>query len=376
MSSRLQFRLLQLGALFIKAPGLLFKRKYIADPKRILVIHQLLLGDALMATGLLAQLRKQFPNSDIVVAGPPLLNSVYSSHPYQVEFIPFNPKNWRTFFSLWREKTFDHAYVVLDNRFSWTAFAIGCRNIIGYQNTKKSYKDVPFSHLLPFPNQQTSIVEIMSGLVDGQEDALEFQPHQWPSPESKPYQQPNKPYVVMHIGASTPLKHWHNSLWLELARNIESLGYQPVWSAGPGEGKQIEAIDPQGLFPSYAEKLNLAQMWHLIKNAALLVCPDTGISHIAKHTFTPTICLFGPGNKALAGYSVFFAKAPFLALDSKPDCRNQHTFFKRQIDWVQHCKRSVKQCPYQGKCTKDIKFETVLSSVQEILSANTAINRE
>ncbi|OAN17005.1 hypothetical protein A3K86_08710 [Photobacterium jeanii] len=367
MSSRTGFRLIQLGAILLRAPRLIFKRRQQPQsPKRILVIHQLLLGDALMATGLLAHLRDKYPDAEIDVAGPPFLAGLYQSKPYNVSFIGFTPKNWRSFFSIWKQPNYDLALPVLDNRFSWTAFAIGARWIKGFANTKTNYKDIPFNELIPIPNQATSITDMMS-LLSGSHSTLTFDPSQWPAPQHKTFELPSKPYVVLHLGASTPLKFWPSENWLRLAKGMEKLGFTPVWSAGPNELALVQAADPCGKFHSFGGKLDLAQLWHLIENATLLVSPDTGITHIAKHTATPTIALFGPGSELLAGRGEFFHDSPYHTLATNIVCRNHHNFFKRDVTWVQHCKHNINTCPHNAECIKSLPFDRVYQECCKLL---------
>ena len=376
MSSRSTFRLIQFGAILLRSPRLLFKRKHKpGNPKRILIIHQLLLGDALMVTSLLARLRVRYPNAKIDVAGPPMLASLYQSRPYGVHFIPFTPKSWQSLFALFKRPTYDLALPILDNRYSWTAFAIGSRWIKGYENDKKNYKDIPFNELIPLPKDPTSITDIIGQLTETKEELL-YDPEQWPQPDFSNFSLPELPYVVIHLGASTPLKYWNTDYWLRLARELDAKGFMPIWSAGPNELELVKAADPDGEFSSTAGQLNLAQLWHLIQHAKLLVCPDTGITHIAKHTFTPTVCLFGPGNKEMAGYSNFFSTAPFTAIDQNIECRNQHIFFKRQVDWVQHCKRSIQTCPNKAACMTNISYNTVFNACLNALKTENKQKRE
>ena len=63
----------------------------------------------------------------------------------------------------------------------------------------------------------------------------------------------------------------------------------------------MEACDPSRRFRSLAGRADLAQLWHLLAGAALLVAPDTGVAHLGRVTATPTVALFGPGSAAICG---------------------------------------------------------------------------
>ena len=111
-----------------------------------------------------------------------------------------------------------------------------------------------------------------------------YDPRQWPAPPRTPFAIPipAAPYAVMHVGASTPLKQWAPQRIAQVAAHLHARGITPVWSAGRGEQAIVRACDPDSRYPSVAGALDLAQMWHLLAGAALLVAPDTGVAHLGR----------------------------------------------------------------------------------------------
>ena len=80
---RLPGRLLIFAALLCRLPWQWLRRRPAEETvRRILVLHQFLLGDALMATSLLAKLRERYPAAQIVLACPQGQVSLYRSRPY------------------------------------------------------------------------------------------------------------------------------------------------------------------------------------------------------------------------------------------------------------------------------------------------------
>src|SRR3972149_4558364 len=86
-------------------------------------------------------------------------------------------------------------------------------------------------------------------------------------------------------------------------------GRPPVGGGAPGAAPaaggrrgepQLRRIDPKGRFSALGHRLDLAQLWHLVAGAALLVCPDTSVMHIGRLTGAPTIGPFGPAPGARA----------------------------------------------------------------------------
>jgi ADP-heptose:LPS heptosyltransferase len=174
---------------------------------------------------------------------------------------------------------------------------------------------------------------------------------------------------VLHVGASTPLKQWEREKWRALAAWLAGRGLAVVWSGGRGEEAEVTAIDPEGRYASVAGKLDLPQMWHLVKRARLLVCPDTGIAHLGRIVDTPTVTLFGPGSAVICGAGDFWRASPYRAVTVDPfPCRDQRVLFKREIAWVRRCGRSTAECP-APKCMHAIGLDAVTAAVDDLLGA-------
>src|SRR5689334_24223020 len=120
-----------------------FKRRKPKAPKRILVLHHLLLGDTLMLTGLLAKLREQNPDADIRMTVAKPFAQLYARAPYAVRVHPFDPRDFATFRSLLAMPRFDLVILPADNRWSWLARAIGARWIVGIAGDKPAHKNWP-----------------------------------------------------------------------------------------------------------------------------------------------------------------------------------------------------------------------------------------
>ena len=140
---------------------------------------------------------------------------------------------------------------------------------------------------------------------------------------------------------------------------LAARGIAPVWSAGAHEVAIVDAIDPQRRYASFAGRLDLAQLWHLLAGARLLVAPDTGVAHLGRIVGVPTVTLFGPGSALLCGAGDFWRDARVSRGDVEPfPCRDQRVLFKRDIDWVRRCGRSVAECP-QHLCMPAIDVDAV-----------------
>jgi ADP-heptose:LPS heptosyltransferase len=216
--------------------------------------------------------------------------------------------------------------------------------------------------------------DLVAALIDGAAPAP-YRADLWPAPATLGFAAPAAPYCVLHVGASTPLKQWPAERWRELGSWLGGRGYAVVLSAGPGETALLDAVDPQLRWRRYAGSLSLSGLWHLLAHAALLVCPDTGVAHLARLTGTPTVALFGPGSALLSGAGDFWRDAPFTAL-TLPDfpCRDQRITMKREVAWIRRCERlpgtGAGQCP-EAKCMAALSVASVQKAAAQRLGTAT-----
>lgn len=369
MTSRFFSRVMVLGAAAWHRVGTMGRRRRPVDPRRILVAHNLLLGDTLMLTPLLAKLRRNHPQAEIVMTVPPAFVPLYQHRPYGVRVVPYDPRRPDTVVSLMRDKGFDLALVPGDNRLSWLALALKSRWIVAFDGDRPAYKTWPVDARIAYPDKPAALAELMTGLAEGPPPAR-YRTRQWPAPDHDPFDLPRRPYCVLHVGARTTLKLWPPANWLSLADTLSSRGYTVVWSGGPREQRLVDEVDPEGSRTSYAGRLDLPQLWHLLENAALLVCPDTSVAHLGRVIGVPTIALFGPGNPDLCGAGEFWADSPYVGLTERDvACRNQHTLFKRNVPWLNICARNSSSCPAHV-CMSAISVRKTLETADRFLDSN------
>jgi ADP-heptose:LPS heptosyltransferase len=340
------------------------RRSRPVDSKRILVAHYLLLGDTLMLTGLIAKLRARHPDADIVMAMPEAYVPLYAGAPYGLRAVGWNPRA-PTLSPLWREKGFDLAVIPGDNRFGWLALALGARWIVAFAGDTPVTKNWPIDELWRYPDRPAAWTDIVAGLIEGPPPAP-YRPERWPGPAGEPGATPRAPYAVLHVGASTPLKRWSPARWSALAARFASCGIEPVWSASLEEKPLVRASDSDARHRSFAGALSLTQLWHLIAGASVLVAPDTGVAHLGRVVGTPTVALFGPGSAAISGAGAFWCDMPYRAVTVDPfPCRDQRVLFRREIDWVRRCGRTLAECPHP-RCMDGVELDAVIAAVRSL----------
>lgn len=339
-------------------------------PRRILVAHHLLVGDTLMLTALLARLRARHPEADIVMTVPPALLPLYAPRPYGVRALPWDPRDRAAFAALRRESGFELACVPGDNRHALLARALDARWVVALAGDRPGWKNRACDELVPMPGEPTALADLFASLA-GPDAGEAWDPAAWPAPPCASFDLPPGPYAVLHVGAGSPLRLWAPDRWRALAGELAQRGLRPVWAGGPGEAELVAAADPGARFPSYAGRLDLPQLWRLLAGARLLVCLDSGVSHLAKLAGVATVVLYGPGSPALFGPGRFFAEVPFAAVwDPAFPCRDQHGLFKRNLSWVRRCQRGVEACAREGRtprCMEALHPDAVRAAVAGLL---------
>lgn len=342
------------------------KRARPAAPQRILVAHHLLAGDVLMLTPLLAKLRERHAGADIAMAVRRAVAPLYSGHPYGVRPLVYEPREAATLAAVFDEPGFDLALVPGDNRYSWLAAAAGARWIVASAGDRPAAKSWPVDEQRPYGETPAAWGDMVAELADGP-PPRPYRPSDWPAPICASFDAPAGRYAVLHVEASTPLKHWEDAKWLSLADRIAESGLAPIWSAGPAGGALLRRIDPGSRYRALGHRLDLAQLWHLVAGATLLVCPDTSVMHIGRLTGTPTVALFGPSSASLFGAGEFWRDMPYRAVTVEDfPCRDQHRLFKREILWIRRCQRTLAECP-APRCMHGIGVEDVLRAVGGVL---------
>jgi ADP-heptose:LPS heptosyltransferase len=336
-----------------------------AETRRVLVAHNLLLGDTVMLTPLLAKIRARHPEAETTLLAAPALVPLYAGRPYGVRALPFRPADSATTRALLAEPPFDLAIVAGDNRYSWLAAAMRARRIVAHSGDKPGRKSWLVDESRPYPRGPSAWGDMVADLLDG-DDAPPYARGDWPDPPAKAFARPAAPYAVLHVGASTPLKQWLPERWNALAKTLNAQGLAIVWSAGPGEDAIARACDPAGEFASLAGALDLPQLWQLLRGAALVIAPDTGVAHLARAAWTPTVSLFGPGSPIVAGRGRFWRDTPWIGVAEDPfPCRDQRILFRREVDWVRRCGRSTAECA-EPRCMHAVPVEKVLAAALEV----------
>ena len=101
-------------------------------------------------------------------------------------------------------------------------------------------------------------------------------------------------FVCIHPGASTPLRCWSPAGFAQVADALANLGLRVVLT---GSQREIEltksvAAKMQADSLNLAGRTNLGALATLLTRARLVVCNDTGVSHLAAALKVPSVVVF------------------------------------------------------------------------------------
>ncbi len=110
--------------------------------------------------------------------------------------------------------------------------------------------------------------------------------------------------VVLHPGAASGARRWPAERWAEVAAALAGDGRRVVLTGGSAEVPLADAIAAAAGLPTgavLAGHTSLRALAALIAGAAVVVCGDTGVAHLASAYGTPSVLLFGPTSPELWG---------------------------------------------------------------------------
>lgn len=107
---------------------------------------------------------------------------------------------------------------------------------------------------------------------------------------------PSPGAVVVHPGAAFPARRWPPERFAAVARELTSAGHRVVVTGSTAERCLASAVADHAGLPRDVVLVgaDLTTLTALIADAALVVCGDTGVGHLATAFGTPSVLLFGP----------------------------------------------------------------------------------
>ena len=279
-------------------------------PERIAVFRALQLGDMLCSVPALRALRAHMPHSRITLVGLPWAQSfVERFHAYVDDLLPFPgypgyPEQEGTipafldFLSAAREKRFDlaiqlHGSGELTNRI---VRLLEAKKTAGFVKESLRGDDMVAVRWPDTANEIHRYTALMEAIgVPLQGDHLEL-PLDWTDWELYEdvvtrHRLPEGHFVVIHPGARLLSRRWPIERFAAVGHALARDGWQLVVTGSPAESRityDLMSRLPKGTH-DLTGQTSLGSMAALISKSALLVCNDTGVSHIAAAMKAPSV---------------------------------------------------------------------------------------
>ena len=287
------------------------------EPKKILLVRTDRLGDVILSTPAIKNLRLAFPEAHIAFMCRPYTRGALEGNPYLNEVIICDKYGKHKNFwgilklaSLLRRKKFGWAIILHPtNRAHLVTFLAGIKFRVGWDR-KMGFlltKGIAHSKEEGQKHELEYTLDILRELNIPITDKQTYFPIRQEAEQKieelfvKYGLNRSDKIVVMHPSASCPSKRWPQEKFSQLIKLLrEKLNVKVVIITSKDEvefGKMIveenEVIDLRG-------KLSISEVGALLKRCALFISNDSGPVHIAASLNIPVIAIFGRKNPGLA----------------------------------------------------------------------------
>ena len=284
------------------------------------------LGDFLCATPALRALRTGLPDAHITLIGLPWLSSLSPRYALWDDLLPFpgapglpevplNEGRLETFLNAHRGR-FDAALQLHGSGPQSNTFvsALHAPFTAGFCPAEQK---PPSPHFLPWQEDEHEVtrwLRLLSHLgIPARGAELGVQPSTKPNTAvhfplgPSDIAQANalerkhhlSSYIVLHPGAASEAKRWPVERFAAVGREAQALGLQVVITGSAGERALAATLHrhlPGAV--NLCGETDLGTLAALLSGARLLVCNDTGVSHLAAATRTPSVVLFSETDPA------------------------------------------------------------------------------
>ena len=285
-------------------------------PKRILVVRTDRIGDVILSTPVIKNLKSAYPNAYIVFMCRPYTKDVLEGNPYLDEVIVYDKYGRHksllssiAFSFYLRKKHFDWAVILhptnrvhLTTFFAAIPFRVGWDRKMGFFLSKRIFhhKQLGKKHELEytldilralgipimhkdtyFPLKDESNVKVGVLLRDkGISDRDNF--------------------LAIHPLASCPSKRWPQDYFIKVVRILKKeIGIKIVVVSSKDEMALSDDIAKEDVI-DLRGKLNISELGSLIKRSSLFLSNDSGPVHIAWTLGVPVISIFGRKDPGLS----------------------------------------------------------------------------
>jgi ADP-heptose:LPS heptosyltransferase len=313
------------------------------DPRRILIFRALQLGDMLCSVPALRALREAHEAAEVTLLGLPwaraLLRHV-GRYVDRFEEFPGHPGiserdvDWSAWPGLLARVQAAEPDVVIQMHGSGRISNAICRRLGGRLHAgyyDPGWSAPPQGHFLAYPEQlpeirrHLALMEFLGCPARGEEIefevAAEDEAALWLLPELAGLGE--APYAVLHPGARAAARRWDPGSFAQVADHLADLGLQIVITGTPAEAGVTRAVRQAMKAPAVDTArldLPLGALAALVAPASVVICNDTGVSHLASALRVPSVVIFlasDPGRWAPLDAERHRALTPAMGLSER-----------------------------------------------------------
>lgn len=289
----------------------------VKKPSRILIVRTDRVGDVILSTPVIRNLRSYFPDAFIAFMCRPYTREIVENNPFLDEVIVYDKYGkhkslWRSILfavSLRKEK-FDWAIILHPtNRAHIVTFLAGIPVRVGWDRkmgflltqTLEHKKQEGLRHeaeytldLLRALNIPTLYKTLYFPIADTAKDKVN-------NLLKKENVSDDEEVITIHPSASCPSKRWPADYFSKLISTLkEKLSLKVAVITAKGEEQYAEKIVSEQDVIDLRGKLTLIEVGALLKRSAVFVSNDSGPVHIAAALEVPVISIFGRKDPGLS----------------------------------------------------------------------------
>ncbi|MGI0484552.1 glycosyltransferase family 9 protein [Pantanalinema rosaneae CENA516] len=285
------------------------------SPQTIAIVRALPgLGDLLCLVPALRALRSYFPDAQIMLVGLPWATQFVQRFQHYldswVEFpgypgIPeasVHPQRVAAFLAQMQQLNLDLALQMHGNGICMNALTL----LLGAQQSAGFFSDEHYcpdpTTFLAYPEQEHEIwrhlrlLEFLGIPLQGTQLEFPIGQSEWQDFQAIALSHDLRigSYICIHPGASVSSRRWHPHNFAIVADRLAAQGWQIVLTGSKAEASLTQSVAQAMRFPAIdlVGKTSLGTIAALLKQSQLVVCNDTGISHLAAALRVKSVVVF------------------------------------------------------------------------------------
>lgn len=287
------------------------KRRRPTDVQRIGIMGSAALGDTLLLSAAITDLRRNFHRQELILFSTPQNKAAADLIPGIDKHVLYELTKPASAVRLVRA---EHCDILFD--FSgWqrlTAFLAamsGARFVAGFRRDRQ-HRHFAYDHLATHSNTRHEL-ENYRELLRSLGIPVVSEPTIAPKAAALPPECEGRHIVVLHLwpsGARSYLREWPSARWIQLAQALKPLIDGPLFvvTGSPADRlrseefvKQLSAAGCDAF--AFTGRDGLSTLCRLLSAAELVVSVNTGVMHLSAILGTPTVSINGPTNNARWG---------------------------------------------------------------------------